>query len=167
MRKLELQNFPHRSRWGNDAWIILSSDPLVLAQSASLNQYCSKLSHVPLLTWETVKSIQIQGSPFWGVFLRWCFQLKIKKKKKKLTHPLHRGVIAILNHPWPGGPINTHRFTSIIQSVSCILSRCVSRQRNPNNHSRGSSLTGSHGDWTHFSTQQKGGLSVLHHAGLY
>lgn len=30
-------------------------------ESAQLNQYCSKLSHVLLLTWEAVDSIQIQG----------------------------------------------------------------------------------------------------------
>lgn len=43
----------------------------------------------------------------------------------------------------------------------------MSGQSSPNNHSGGSSLTGSHGDRTHFSTQQKEGLSVPQRTGLY
>lgn len=61
------------------------------SESAWLNQYCSKLSHVPLLTWETVKSIQIQGSPFWVFSLDDAMNLKKKTKKKKLTHSFRRG----------------------------------------------------------------------------
>lgn len=46
-------------------------------ESTQLNQYCSKLSHVLLLTWEAVDSVQIQGvKTLLGVSYRWCFKLK-------------------------------------------------------------------------------------------
>ena len=81
----------------------------------------------------------------------------------------------MLNHSRSSGLLNrhahththTHTHTYIHHTDRELLTCELGRQRNSNNHSRGSPLTSSHGDWTHFFTQQKGSLSAPHLTGLY
>ena len=112
---------------GNGAWIILSSDPLVLASERVLCWINTAQSFLmfPLLTSEKSSPLESGVGPLQAFFSRWCFELKKKKKKKEKETPallVWRGNYNTKSPLTPTGPVktHTHKHTQIhIHNTGC------------------------------------------------